>query len=218
MVVPNPYVPSDDLLNISPVPGRKVIGFFGRLEYRKGICDLVEAVPRILKEESEAAFRFVGKPLHHPVTQEPFDAYIMRKLARYKRNIDLTGPIGLPAMPAEYSKVDVCVFPSVWENFPYVCLEAMLAAKAVVGSNSGGMAEMLAGDCGLLIPPNDPDAIAESVVRILKSDELRMQMGGRARRRVVDQYSVDSIGPQMERSYEKAISLSRAKLRREPAF
>jgi glycosyltransferase involved in cell wall biosynthesis len=212
LVVPNPYSPSGDLLGISPESHGKVVGFFGRLEFRKGICDLVAAVPAILKAEPDATFRFVGSPLFHPVTNEPFDKFVLRKLRKFARSITLTGPVNLRAMPAEYAQVDVCVFPSVWENFPYVCLEAMSAARAIVASNAGGMSEMLDADCGLLIPPNNPRAIADSVIQLLRSDSLRMKMGVRSRQKVLERYSVESIGPQIENSYAQAISMTRPNL------
>ena len=210
-VVPNPYIPSRELLSIPATTNRKAVGFFGRLEYRKGICDLVEAIPVILRAEPDASFRFVGSPLYHPVTHESFEVFVLRKLHKVRRSITMVGPVHLQGMPAEYSKVDVCVFPSVWENFPYVCLEAMSAAKAIVASNSGGMSEMLDADCGLLIPPNDPRAIADSVIRLLRSDSVRMKMGARSRQTVLDRYSVDSVGPQIENSYAQAISMTRAR-------
>jgi glycosyltransferase involved in cell wall biosynthesis len=205
-VVPNPFIPSKDLLSIPTAANGKVVGYFGRLEYRKGICDLVEAIPGILKAEPDASFRFVGSPLFHPVTHESFDVYVMRKLHKVRRSITMAGPVNLQGMPAEYSKVGVCVFPSVWENFPYVCLEAMSAARAIVAGISGGMSEMLDGNCGLLIPPNNPRAIADSVIRLIRSDGLRTQMGRSSRIRVLERYSVESIGPQIEKSYTDAIS------------
>jgi glycosyltransferase involved in cell wall biosynthesis len=210
-VVPNPHIPSKDLLDIPITKNRKVVGFFGRLEYRKGICRLIDAIPRILEGEPDAHFRFVGKPLLHPDTLEPFDSFILRKLKRFKSNITIVGAVPLDRMPAEYEKVDVCVFPSVWENFPYVCLEAMSAAKAVVASAAGGMSEMLDGDCGIVVEAENPGAIADAVIRLLRSDDLRIQMGGRSRARVLERYSKESIGPQIEASYKEAISANLAR-------
>ncbi|MGO8696323.1 MAG: glycosyltransferase family 4 protein [Limisphaerales bacterium] len=208
MVVPNPYIPSKDLLNTPVVSNRKVVGFFGKLEYRKGVCALVEAIPYILKAEPNALFRFVGKPMEHPGTRESFDVFISRKLSGFKSSVAIVGPVELEKMHFEYDKVDVCVFPSIWENFPNVCLEAMSAAKAVVASNAGGMGEMLDGNCGLLVSPNDPKAIADSVISILRSDDLRIRMGHSARNRVLQRYSVQNVGPQIETSYANAIAAS----------
>jgi glycosyltransferase involved in cell wall biosynthesis len=113
-------------------------------------------------------------------------------------------------MPEQYAAVRVCVLPSVWENFPNVCLEAMSAGRAIVASSAGGMAEMLEGGAhGVLIPPRDPKAIAESVIRLLRSPDLCQALGTSARKRVISAYSLERIGPELERSYQAAIALGR---------
>ena len=155
---------------------------------------MVEAIPGILRAEPGALFRFVGSPLRHPVTDESFDIFVLRRLNKFRRSIAMVGPVSLQEMPVEYGKVDVCVFPSIWENFPYVCLEAMSAARPVVASSAGGMAEMLDESCGLLIPPNDPAAIAASVIRLIRSDDLRLQMGRSSRRRVLSDTPLKAWG------------------------
>jgi glycogen synthase len=210
MVVPNPYIPSKDLLSVPSVSNRNVVGFFGRLEYRKGICDLVAAIPLILRANPDVSFRFVGKALQHPGTLESFEAFIWRKLRNVRRNITITGSVKLEEMPLEYSKVDVCVFPSIWENFPNVCLEAMSAARGIVASHAGGMAEMLEANCGFLVPPRNPAALADATIRLLGAEQLRIQMGSNCRSRVLERYSEESIGPIIERSYAKAIELTLA--------
>jgi glycosyltransferase involved in cell wall biosynthesis len=116
-------------------------------------------------------------------------------------------------MPEQYAAVDICVFPSVWENFPNVCLEAMSAGRAIVASSAGGMAEMLEGGVhGILIPPCNPKVIAEGVIRLLRSRELRQALGASARQRVLSAYSLEKIGPQLEQSYEVAIALNKKHL------
>lgn len=210
IVVANPYVPSPSLLDI-PVGGAgSVVGYFGRLEQRKGIADLVEAVPLILQAEPGARFRFVGEASHYYGTSERFDAFIFRRLRKFRRAIEIVGACALEQMPQQYRVVDVCVFPSIWENFPNVCLEAMAGGRAIVASNAGGMAEMLEGGIhGALIPPRDPESIAAAVIRMLRSPQLREAVGSSARRRVLNAYSPERIGPQLERSYEAAIALCR---------
>jgi len=210
MVVPNPYIPSARLLSL-PIGGcRKVVGFFGRLEERKGIADLIEAIPLILRAEPEARFRFVGKAIAYSGTGELYDIYLMRRLRRFRDSLQIVGCCSLDQMPDQYNAVDVCVFPSVWENFPNVCLEAMSAGRAIVATNAGGMAEMLEGGAhGVLIPPRDPKAIAEGVIRLLRAPDLRQTLGTSARRRVLSAYSLETIGPQLEQSYERAIAVSR---------
>jgi glycogen synthase len=213
MVVPNPYVPSDELLNV-PIKGNgKVVGFFGRLEQRKGVSDLIKAMPIILRAEPEARFRFVGAAGHYPGTGERFDIYLLRQLRHYRNAIEFVGACPLNQMPEQYGAVNVCVFPSIWENFPNVCLEAMAAGRAIVGSSAGGIAEMLEnGVHGILIAPQNPKAIAEGVLRLLQSPELRQSLGASARKRLVTAYNVEMVGPQLERSFETAMSLINAKI------
>jgi glycogen(starch) synthase len=215
MVVPNPYRPSEEMLKI-PIRARGMcVGFMGRLEYRKGVQDLVEAIPHVLHAEPSATFRFVGEPVLHPGTREMFDRYIRRKLGQFGDRITIAKPRPLTQMYLEYAAVDVCAFPSIWENFPNVCLEAMASARAVVGSEAGGMSEMLGEGCGMLIPPRSPKRLAEAIVEFLRSPELRFSAGLMARRRVLERYS-RSVLPMVEQSYQRAIRLSLAKQKLKP--
>lgn len=212
MVVPNPYIPSTHMLNLPIGSGNSVVGYFGKLEQRKGVDDLIEAIPRVLKDEPKTRFRFVGKASIHPGSTERFDVYLLRRLKRFRHAIEIVGPRSLDEMPEQYGKVDVCVFPSIWENFPNVCLEAMSAGRAIVASKAGGMAEMLEdGKHGLLIPPREPKAIADALVRLLRFPELRKEIGTSARKRVQEAYSNKNIGPQLERSYRIAMEFSKRK-------
>jgi glycogen(starch) synthase len=211
MVVPNPYLPSEEMLKIPIREHGKCIGFVGRLEYRKGVQDLVEAVPHVLRAEPSATFRFVGEPVMHPGTREMFDTYIRRKLGQFGDRVMIGKPRPLTEMHYEYAAVDVCTFPSIWENFPNVCLEAMTSARAVVASEAGGMSEMLGEGCGILIPPRSPKCLAEAIVEFLRSAELRFSAGTKARCRVVERYSRRAVLPMVEQSYERAIRFSLTK-------
>lgn len=215
MVVPNPYVPQSKLLSLRARKSeRVVVGFVGRLEYRKGVADLVDAIPQILEAEPETRFRFVGRPLPHPGTLEPFDVFVGRKLRHFKDHICMVGGCPLEQMPCEYSLLDICVFPSIWENFPNVCLEAMSAGKPVVASRAGGMAEMLDAGGGLLVAPRSPEELAEAVIQMIRSPELRLAAGEQGRRQVLDRYSCHAILPLVESSYRRAISINRSRLLR----
>jgi glycogen(starch) synthase len=213
MVVPYPFAPAKASLSV-PLQGKgQTIGFFGRLEQRKGISDLIEAVPLILAKEKNVRFRFVGRPVIHSASGERFDKFLLRRLKRHRGSIELVGGRPLSEMPQEYAKVDICVFPSVWENFPNVCLEAMAAGRAIVASSAGGMKEMLEnGKHGIMIPPKSPTAIADAVVRLIRCSEERLKFGVSARQRVLDAYAPAVIGPQLEASYRRAIDVARARM------
>jgi glycogen(starch) synthase len=210
--VPYPYIPSEKLLRIPVETKTNTVTFLGRLEIRKGVLDLAQAIPLILHRRPEAKFRFVGSSEPSPEPNVPMQQYLKHKLRRYKGSVEFTGFIPPESIPDILADTDICVFPSVWENFPCVCLESMAAARGIVGSSAGGMADMLdLGEVGRLIPPNSPERIAEAVIELLEDPSLRMRLGQAARKRLLLEYNVDRISVLQESSYARAIMRRRAK-------
>jgi glycogen synthase len=204
--LPNPYVPVRELLDIPLETQTNVVSFLGRLEMRKGITDLTMAIPLILKQCPDVKFRFVGKLGISPISSLNMQEYIEKRLNRYLKSLEFIGAVSLENIPNMLSSTDICVFPSRWENFPNVCLEAMSAGRGIVGSSSGGMSDMLEnGKSGFLVPPRSPQKIAEAVIKLVKNPVLRMQLGKSARDRVLSEYNADRIGLLQEQSYKRAI-------------
>lgn len=204
--LPNPYIPALKLLDIPVTTSNNTITFVGRLEIRKGILDLAKAIPLILRFYPQAKFRFVGSFLPSPNRKLNMRQYLERKLKSYLDSLEFVGNLPLEAIPTVLAKTDICVFPSVWENFPNVCLEAMSAARGIVGSSAGGMAELLdGGKVGKLVPPKSPQSIAKAVIELLENPDERMRLGAAARQRVLTEYNLERIGELQEASYLRAI-------------
>ncbi len=109
-------------------------------------------------------------------------------------------------VPALFAQASIAVFPSAWENFPNVCLEGMVAARAVIGSSAGGMAEMIDdGRTGLLVPPRNPRAIADALIRLLRDPGSLAQLGLAARTHVLATYGCNPVGPLQENALTRAI-------------
>ena len=211
VVLPSPFVPPEALLAVPVDTCTKTVTFLGRLEVRKGVLDVADAIPRVLRRHPQARFRFVGRP-HHYSPQPGLDMqqYLERELAPCGEAVEFAGPVPLEKVPAALDRTDICVFPSVWENSPYTCVEAMAAARGVVGSSSGGMADLLAPDShgkavGLLIRPNHPRHLANVVCQLLERFEWRVDLGRRARRRIVEEHGETAIGPKLEDCFHRAI-------------
>lgn len=205
--VPYPYQPSKTLLNI-PINTNNtgIITFIGRLEIRKGVLDLAQAIPLILEKYPDTKFRFVGRPLFSPQKNLNMREYLEQMLKPYQASIQFTGPVPLEKISSVLYDTQVCVFPSLWENFPLVCLEAMAAGRAIVGSNAGGMTEQLNyGQAGRLVPPASPKDIAAAIIELLGDSTLCMSLGKSARERLVTEYSIERIGALQEASYTRAI-------------
>ncbi|RYZ30312.1 MAG: glycosyltransferase family 1 protein, partial [Chitinophagaceae bacterium] len=215
-VIPNPFIPSGDFLSL-PLSdyhgGPLVVSFFGRLERRKGILELMKAIPLVLQQNPKVVFRFIGKAHPSPTVGMDMEVYLKRQLLKWSGNLDFLGYQPYNKMSALLAQTHVCVFPSVWENFPNVCLEAMAAGRAVIASHNGGMAEMICeGKSGLLVPPKDPQAIADAILKIAARPSLLKELGMNARERVLNAYNETVIGDLVHSFYLKTLAQKKAVL------
>lgn len=205
--IPNPYTPSAALLQIPIETDTRTVTYLGRLESRKGALEMAAAIPLVLHRFPAARFRFVGRA--SPISPRhalDMRAYLEARLQAERHAVEFVGHVPLEQVPLILAQTDLCVFPSWWENFPYVCLEAMAAGRGVVGSRAGGMREMLdEGNAGEVVMPGNPHRIARAILRLLEDPERRMRLGTAARARLQTEYCAERIGPMMEASYLRAI-------------
>jgi glycogen(starch) synthase len=187
---PYPYVPTQELLNIEiERPTTKNVTFVGRLEIRKGLVILKDAIPQILKQDPDVIFNFVGRPMYSPNPRYNMEEYLKHHLKGYQKNLKFHGLMNLSSMAEVLKTSAVCVFPSIWENFPNVCLESMSAGRA-----------------GVLIPPSDANAITDAVLKLIKDPDLCVQLGKTARKKVLEVYNSKVIGDMMESQYQSMIN------------
>ena len=214
-VIPNVYVPSPDMLAARPEGRMPLVVFVGKLEARKGVIELARAIPKILDAHPDARFRFVGRTLPHPSTRQSLDETVRQEAGSAALDrLEFTGGVAYPEVAGHLAEAAVAVFPSYWENYGYVCLEAMAAGCGVVASSTGGMAELISdGDTGLLVPAKDPPAIARAVIALLSNPAESATMGTKARSSVLECYSNDAIAPLQEASYRRAIVRARSRRR-----
>lgn len=206
-VSPYPYIPDPDFLAIPEscqgfISTHPVVGFVGRTDRKKGIETFKEIIPIVAREFPNVCFRFVGGISNRFGCDTPYDQWLKKALPNHQENIDFIGKVPLDQVAKAYSLMDVCVFPSLWENFPNVCLEAMSGARAIVGSTEGGMPEMLdRGLCGLLADPYNGKEIANRILDYLKDAKLRKEKGLAARDRILKNYNSQIVGEQVEQIY-----------------
>ncbi|MGY6560052.1 MAG: glycosyltransferase family 4 protein [Nitritalea sp.] len=159
--------------------------FAGTLVETKGIGELVEAL-RILRKENRAVqLDIAGK-------QSPYSQALQASLSTEDRQqVRFVGQLTRPELNAYYAACDAAVFPSWWDNLPLVCVEAMYANGAVIGSNAGGMAELIEhGKNGWLVPPKNPQALADCIRQLLALPVAeRARVREKARRDVHEKFS-----------------------------
>jgi len=203
---PHPYEPSRELLALEPRGDGLVVGYVGRLERRKGIEVVARAIPAVCRQIPNVTFRFVGAAEYHAESGIRYDEWVRRECRDYASRLQFVGKVPLAEMARAYGDLDMCVFPSLWENFPNVCLEAMAAGRAVIGSSGGGMREMLdEGRAGITVKPGDAAALAVAIIDLANAPTERERLGRLARARVLQAYNSDVIGAMMEGIYKEAI-------------
>jgi glycosyltransferase involved in cell wall biosynthesis len=205
-LVPFTYEAPPELLAIPIGANHQRISFVGRLEWRKGVQDLAEAIPIILKRYPEAKFRFVGASGASPKTGVNMRDYMSGLLQLYEKNVEFVGRVPANAVARYLLDTDICVFPSRWESFGFVVLEAMAAGRAIVCTDNGGMAELVDyGNYGVLVPPKSPRDIAQRVITLLDNPTQRHELGKKAREIGLNRFEPATVIPQQIKSYERAI-------------
>lgn len=207
--LPYPFVPDPELLEIPIETETGRILYVGRLETRKGVLQLAAAIPRVLHQMPEIRFRFVGRSVPYRKGVEMVDE-LKSRLHRFRREVEFVGGVPYSELPTQFAECDLCVFPSYWDNFPYVCLEAMAAGRGIVASREGGMAEMLQRNAGETATPDNPVALASAIWEMMTDTEFRHTCARNARERILTEYAPERIAPMQIRAYEQAIAHRRS--------
>lgn len=160
-----------------------VIGFVGRLTRDKGVPELIEAFAAVAAKHPEARLLLVG---WFDAAEDAIDAGLRARIENHP-HIHCTGFAGDTA--PYYRAMDVLVLPTWREGFPNVVLEAQASGVPVVTTLSTGSRDSVVPEVtGLLIPPGYPQAIAESVLKLLDDPGRRRRMGRAARAWVREHY------------------------------
>lgn len=126
------------------------------------------------------------------------------------RQEDLTGRVGLLGerddVPRVLAGADLFALSSRWEGLPFAVIEAMMSGLAVVATGVGGVPELIVdGETGFLVPPQDPDALAGALARLLSDPVLRRRLGDAGRRRALERFTEARMLEQTARLYARVL-------------
>jgi glycosyltransferase involved in cell wall biosynthesis len=204
---PQAFSPDGNVALEQPATGLRVL-FVGRLEERKGITYLVHAIPGILEACPDTEFVIIGADT---INSEGGQRSVLNDLREFlaRRNalskVKFISRVPLDELASYYRSADVCVVPSVYDNSPYTCLEAMACGRPVVGTSGGGTKEYVThGVCGIIVPPRDSQALQTAIISLLTDGKLRARMGEQARQRVLDKFQRTHIAKETLALYEQA--------------
>lgn len=178
----------------------KIILFMGRLVYEKGIQHLISAMPKILQRYHDAKLVIVGKG---GMTDE-LKAQVSSMGIENK--VYFTGYMDSKQVCKMYKCADVSVFPSTYEPFGIVALEAMLSGTPVVVSDIGGLNEIVEhGENGMKSYAGNPNSIADSILSLLYNPQLSQEVVKKAKNMVKSEYNWAKIAQDTHFTYQKAI-------------
>ncbi len=171
-----------------------VIGFLGRLDWRKGLKTIIDAAHEI----RGGKFLIVGDG----EARDEFKVEIRKKgLDQY---FILTGL--RQDVAALLKAMDIFIFPTEYESFGIAVIEAMAAGKPVIASDLGPLREIITdGENGILIPPKDPYSLRSGIERLMRDTGLMRQLGENGKRTVNEKFSLKKGIKKIEGIYEGVI-------------
>ena len=206
-VIPNPV----DVEEFSPPEDGSeeegLLVFTGTVIERKGIRELLQAMPTILAEVPAVHLEiYGGEEVPEPVP--PMTKVLSDSLPpQVASRVIWKGRVARADLPKALRRASVCVYPSHMEAMPIGWLEGLATGKAVVASKTGPGPEIIDdGVTGLLCDPADPRSIAEKVIRLLKDRDERRRLGSAARKICVERYSLPALVERNIRYYQQLLS------------
>jgi mannosyltransferase len=187
------------------LPGRTAIGCFGRVRAQKGTDVFVDAMCRLLPHYPDFTAVIVGA-ITGDQTAFANDLKKRIETAGLQSRIVITGELPIEEVERWYRRLTIYAFTSRNEGFGLTLLEAMSAGAALVASRAGA-AELVIEDgvTGVLTPPGDVDALVTALEPLLRDPVSAAALGERARKRVVDKFSLDAEASKIAEVYRTLV-------------
>jgi len=186
--------------------------FLGRLVWVKGVDKLIAAMPHVRQEIPNAKLVIVGLGDMREYLERMVQNLKLQDLVKFRFEF-----IPEEERIAHYAACDVAAFPSVYEPFGIVALEAMSMQKPVVVGASGvsGMREVVVPSgqeqCGFHVNPNDPTDVAWGIVSAVQDPQRRLQLGQNGRKKVLQEFSWDVIAKKTIQVYNELLESRKPK-------
>jgi glycosyltransferase involved in cell wall biosynthesis len=195
----NHFKPVDDVESVRKILGlanRTVVLYVGRLTRSKGLEYLIRCIPEVRREIRNLTLVICGKGESREPLAKEVSTLGLQDIVEFR------GEVSEQLLPLYYGASNVVVLPSLFEAMPIVLLEAMSMARPLVASNVGGVPEVVQdGVTGLLVPPQDPSALARAIVTVGADGELARNLGANGQKLVEEKFTWDSVADQTLRVY-----------------
>jgi glycosyltransferase involved in cell wall biosynthesis len=174
----------------------RMLLFVGRLEPEKGPLEAVAAMCAVAARHPGVRGVLIGRG--------SLDAVVRDAAARSAGVVSVRGAVSDEELRGMYASAAVVLMPSQYEGLGLVALEAMAAGAAVVANDVTGLRDAV-GECGVLVPPGRPGALAEAAAALLGDPGRRGELAARARENVVREHSWATTAARVEEAYRAAV-------------
>lgn len=163
---------------------KKVFIAIGRFNEQKDYPNLLNAFAKLVQSTPNTHLLIVG------------DGELRADIGDQINSLELSNNVTLLGIrrdiPQLLSAADIFVLSSAWEGFGLVVAEAMACQRIAIGTDSGGVAQVI-GDAGFLVPPKDSAVLAQAMIEASNmSDKEAQELGEKARKRIIDHFSLDA--------------------------
>lgn len=184
----------------------QVVLYVGRFAERKGVRELLQAIPAVLAASDNVRFVLIGGYRHATEAAMVAD-WLPPALHDLRTRIHFTGWLSPHEVAKWYRIADILVVPSWYEPQGMVVLEGMLHALPIASSAVGGPSEILAHErTGLLFEPQDVGALTNAILRLVKDPALRQRLGIAAAAEVRRRWLWPKVIEQFRAVYQEAIA------------
>jgi len=207
----NLFSPSE---NRTPWGAPRIL-FMSRLEQRKGIETIAKAFPKIRAQHPDATLTLVGRDMPNMQGVRSGRQFLQSVFteAGCIDGVTFVDHVPLQQLPEILHEHHIIWIPSIYDNYPLVCLEAMACGKSVIVSDAGGLPEIVQHEkTGLIFPKGNADALTQQTLRLYASPELQVELGKNARDYCEESCSEEVIYRENIKLYEYALTKSKKEL------
>ena len=181
-----------------------IVGLLGRIVFIKGQDVFIKAASLVLKKYENVQFLIIGDDQDSSSQEYIQQIKSLVKELGIEDSVSFTGYIadGLSMIPS----IDISVIPSRKEPFGRVIIESMACKKPVIATNVWGALDIVTPETGLLVPPDDPEALADAILTLINSPELRWKMGEAGYRRVKENFTIDQMMKKIYQLYDAILA------------
>ncbi len=169
--------------------------FVGRLQRRKGIHCLLQAIPLVTQRMPNVRFEIVGEDTGDAPQHKSYRDYLKGIAPTHATDATtFHGRVDEDKLARLYAESDIVAAPSLSESFGLMYVEAMASAKPVVAFNAGAAPEVVRhNDTGILVETNNIPELADAIVKLAGNAALRREMGERGYQRARTKFSIEAM-------------------------